>query len=57
VPLDDADQSARREQLFAAFIKWIDAQSRLLSLGVRWSLAGGAATIAVWIAVLATKML
>ncbi len=56
-PLEDADQGARREQLFAAFIKSIDAQGRLLSLGVRWSLAGGAATIAVWIAILATKML
>ena len=54
---EDADQGARREQLFAAFIKSIDAQGRLLGQGVRWSMAGGAATIAVWAAILATKML
>jgi hypothetical protein len=54
---EDADQGARREQLFAAFIKSIDAQGRLLSLGVRWSMAGGGATLCVWAAILATKML
>ena len=34
----------------------IDAQARLLGLAVRWSLAGGIASLAVWAAILAGKM-
>ena len=47
---------ALRETLFAAFLQSIDAQARMLNLAVRSSLAGGLATIAVWIAILAVKM-
>lgn len=54
---EDADTGARREQLFAAFIRSIDAQTRLLALGIRWSMAGGAATLCVWIAILALRVI
>ena len=47
---------ALRQRLFAAFILSIDAQARLLGLAVRWSLAGGIASLAVWAAILAGKM-
>lgn len=47
---------ALRRPLFAAFVRSIDAQSRLLRLGVRWTLCGGIATLAVWVAILAGKM-
>lgn len=53
---DDLDGEALRQRLFAAFVRSIDAQLRLLRAGVRWTLAGGAATLAVWIAILADKM-
>lgn len=46
-----------RQQLFAAFIHSIDAQARFLTLAIRWSLAGGAATMVAWAAILAGKML
>lgn len=48
---------ALRQRLFAAFIHSIDAQARLLGKAVRWSLAGGSATLLVWAAILAGKML
>ena len=56
----DADgleaDDALRQRLFAAFVLSIDAQARLLGLAVRWSLAGGIASLAVWVAILAGKM-
>lgn len=48
---------ALRQRLFAAFIRSIDAQARLLRLGVLWTLGGGAATLSVWAAILALKMI
>lgn len=48
--------AALRQRLFAAFVRSIDAQARLLRLGVQWTLAGGAATLAAWAAILAVKM-
>ena len=53
---DDLDGEALRQRLFAAFVRSVDAQSRLLRLGVRWTLAGGALTLATWVAILAEKM-
>lgn len=47
---------ALRQRLFAAFIRSIDAQARLLRLAVLWTLAGGAATMLVWAAILFAKM-
>lgn len=47
---------ALRQRLFAAFIRSIDAQARLLRLAVLWTLAGGATTLMVWAAILARKM-
>ena len=57
--IDGGDQlgdQALRQRLFAAFVRSIDAQSRLLRLGVRWTLCGGAMTLAVWVAILMSKM-
>lgn len=51
------EDDALRRRLFAAFIHSIDAQARLLQKAVLWSLAGGSATLLVWAAILATKML
>lgn len=51
----DSDE-ALKVNLFAAFVHSIDAQARLLRLAVRWSLAGGIATLAVWVTILAEKM-
>ena len=48
---------ALRQRLFAAFIHSMDAQARLLGQAVRWTLAGGSATLLVWAAILAGKML
>ena len=45
-----------RRKLFAAFIRSIDAQARLLGLAVRWTLAGSALTLLVWAAIVATKI-
>ena len=53
---DELEHEALRQRLFAAFVRSIDAQSRLLRLGVRWTLCGGVATLAVWVAILAGKM-
>lgn len=49
--------AALRLRLFAAFIHSVDAQARLLRLAIRWALAGGAATLAIWAAILADKMI
>jgi hypothetical protein len=48
---------ALRQRLFAAFIRSIDAQAQLLRRAVLWTLAGGGATLCVWAAMLAAKML
>ena len=48
--------NALRQRLFASFIQSIDTQARSLGRSIRWSLAGGGATIAVWAAILASKM-
>ena len=54
---DDLDGGeALRQRLFAAFIRSVDAQGRLLRLAVHWTLGGGAMTILVWAAVLTMKM-
>ena len=53
---DAADGDALRQRLFAAFVRSLDAQGRRLRAAVRWTLAGGAATLAVWAAILAEKM-
>lgn len=45
-----------RTRLFAAFVRSIDAQARLLRLAVLWTLGGGAATLAIWAAILVSKM-
>ncbi len=50
------DDHALRARLFAAFIRSVDIQRRMLTLGVWNSLAGGALTIAVWAWILAVKM-
>jgi hypothetical protein len=47
---------AYRTRLFAAFVHSIDAQACCLSLSIRWTIAGGAATLAVWCAILWFKM-
>jgi hypothetical protein len=47
---------ALRQRLFAAFVHSIDIQARLLGLAIRWTLAGGAATMLVWAAILWSKM-
>lgn len=53
---DELEREALRHRLFAAFVHSLDAQGRLLRSGVRWTLCGGAATLAVWVAILAGKM-
>lgn len=47
---------ALRQRLFATFVHSIDAQARLLSLAVRWTLAGGITTLMVWAGILFDKM-
>lgn len=47
---------ALRQRLFASFVRSIDAQSMLLRRAVRCTLAGSIATLALWAAILATKM-
>lgn len=53
--LDRAD--GLRQRLFAAFTYSIDAQALLLAAAVRWTIAGGALTLAAWVWILAAKML
>ena len=47
---------ALRQRLFAAFVRSIDQQGHRLRYAVRWTLAGGASTLAMWAWILATKM-
>lgn len=49
--------TGERVRLFAAFVRSLDAQARLLRHAVRWTAAGGALTLAVWGWILAAKML
>jgi hypothetical protein len=51
----ESDQAARM-RLFAAFVHSIDVQARLLGLAIRWTLTGGALTLAVWAWILGVKM-
>lgn len=51
----DQDE-ALRQRLFATFVHSIDAQAQLLTLAIRWTLAGGALTLLVWVAILWVKM-
>lgn len=48
--------SALRQRLFATFVHSIDVQARALYHAIRWTFAGGGATILVWAAILADKM-
>lgn len=50
------DESALRRRLFAAFVRSIDAQGRLVRSAVHWTVAGGVATLIVWGWILADKM-
>ncbi|HEU0045325.1 hypothetical protein [Sphingomonas sp.] len=52
----DAADLTLRQRLFAAFVRSLDGQERSLRHGVRWTLAGGAATAVVWAAILAGKI-
>jgi hypothetical protein len=53
---DGLDGEALRQHLFAAFIRSIDAQARLLTLAIRATLAGAVLTMAIWVVILAVKM-
>lgn len=52
----EADE-ALRQRLFAAFIHSIDTQSRLLRRAIRWTLAGGVATLLAWATIIADKVI
>ncbi len=47
---------ALRQRMFAAFVRSIDAQSRRLSLAIRWTILGAALTLLVWAAILTDKI-
>ena len=53
---DGLDDDALRQRLFAAFVLSLDAQAIRLAQSVRWTLAGGAATLAAWALILGAKM-
>ncbi|MFM5908688.1 MAG: hypothetical protein ACKOPO_14060 [Novosphingobium sp.] len=53
---DDLDGEAMRTRLFAAFIRSIDAQARLLTRAIHATIAGSALTALVWAAILWSKM-
>ena len=53
---DELTGEALRVHLFAAFMRSIDAQARLLTLAIRATLAGAALTMVVWGVILAGKM-
>ncbi len=50
------EYEALRVRLYSAFVHSIDAQAQMLNRAVRWSLAGGIATMAAWAAILWVKM-
>jgi len=51
------DEESLRVRLLAAFVRSIDIQARFLHNAVRTTMLGGALTMAVWVWVLAAKML
>lgn len=51
------DDDARRRVLFAAFVHSIDVQQRALSLAIRSTILGGAATMLVWVWIILEKMI
>lgn len=53
---DELTGEALRVHLFAAFVRSIDAQGRLLTLAIRATLAGAALTMIVWGVILGGKM-
>jgi hypothetical protein len=53
---DAEDDNAQRLRLFAAFIRSIDLQQALLRAAIRWTIAGGGATLLVWAVILLSKM-
>lgn len=53
---DELEGEALRLHLFAAFVRSIDAQSRLLTLAIRATLTGAALTMVLWGVILAGKM-
>ncbi len=53
---DALEGEALRQHLFAAFVRSIDAQARLLTLAIRATLAGAGLTLVVWAVILAGKM-
>lgn len=52
----EGDEAGLRQRLFAAFVHSIDAQARMLGAAVHWTIAGGAATLAIWGWIIAEKM-
>lgn len=52
-----AEGDSLRQRLFAAFVRSIDAQSRMLRHAIGWTFAGGAATLCVWAWIMGAKML
>jgi len=50
------DDATLRLRLMAGFVHTIDLQARLLDHAIRATLAGGIAMIAVWVAIIAIKM-
>ena len=53
---DTLEGEALRTHLFAAFVRSIDAQARLLTLAIRATLAGAGLTMLMWAVILAAKM-
>jgi hypothetical protein len=53
---DALEGEALRQHLFAAFVRSIDAQARLLTLAIRATLAGAGLTLVVWAVILVGKM-
>jgi hypothetical protein len=53
---DGLEGEALRQHLFATFVRSIDAQGRLLTLGIRTTVAGVAFSLLVWGIILAQKM-
>jgi hypothetical protein len=53
---DELEGDALRQHLFAAFVRSIDAQARLLTLSIRSTMVGAGLTMVVWAAILWLKM-
>ena len=50
------NEEAQRLRLFAAFVRSIDVQQTFLRASIRWTIAGGVATLAIWAVILIEKM-